>query len=637
MPINEAAGTAPNLSPKFKQRLQTPVKGMNTVRPPHEIGEMEIADSVNFWVSPYGKFGTRWGTRKMMPVPLSTSGIGEAQYPVTKSTTGTDYLSITNMDYLPSSDVYILFADRRVFAIPRVSYWGLNAGWSWGEWETLDGNTVREAVDDDDDAPSVRYYMSDKGEWFTWDCEEPVSLVVVEEPATLPCAAEAPGGRALYLGLTNALTSDAPIISALFYGKLYVATGGALQVVYTVRDIDLDEDPHSPEDRAVGDIYVETLEAHALSNPSPDQAGAIGVRANRLWVTQRAGSKVWYSGVDDAKDWGWDGTGDDPAYTGGSFNVDRDDGGVLNGLVNFTDRLMLFKYDANGVRNTVHRVIGSLSGADGDYLRREQAAEGISAIDARCICPSGDDVLFAGAGGIYSLQLVDSIGNVGSIPQSLRVNSVFDEDRPKHMGYSARYGVAFAVLTSGQVMMLHRGAEGWFRFIFAGFTPSCVSCLGDDMFFGSREGTVLRFDRDVELDGVDSDGSGGNNPSKAFLSRVFTFDQPPYRSFFEKFMLAVSVRSSGRVYLDVRTDYGSVYQRTIPFAGEANVPVGWDDAISQWDTEATGWDRTGVELMQAKVSKGADNFQIRIASTAALDVLDMIAYGAYTTDPRWKW
>ncbi|HQE61715.1 MAG TPA: hypothetical protein PLV10_05550, partial [Candidatus Latescibacteria bacterium] len=42
-------------------------------------------------------------------------------------------------------------------------------------------------------------------------------------------------------GLTNALTSDAPIISALFYGKLYVATGGALQVIYTVRDIDLEK------------------------------------------------------------------------------------------------------------------------------------------------------------------------------------------------------------------------------------------------------------------------------------------------------------------------------------------------------------------------------------------------------------
>lgn len=55
------------------------------------------------------------------------------------------------------------------------------------------------------------------------------------------------------------------------------------------------------------------------------------------------------------------------------------------------------------------------------------------------------------------------------------------------------------------------------------------------------------------------------------------------------------------------------------------------------DSDSTGWDRTGVELMQAKVSKASDNFQIRIASTAAIDVLDMIAYGAYTTDPRWKW
>lgn len=847
MPINEQAGTGPNLRPPFKSRIPIPVKGMNTVRPPHTLADEEMFDSVNFWISPYGRFGTRWGTSCLMPFPLSKEGLmepkthvrvplpGSGQYylgrsgleavgvkvngaaqvegedfsvdlaegklefleghvppegalitadltytrsvlydglgygngsaldffssykeilpgslsvqvaglvPVSTawsadlaagkvsfvdapteaativasythggtSVTGEevgvgdgetlsfslansgvdagtlsvsvagivteDYvadlaegtitfnapprdtgwvtasyectyteegrllergaLPVAAMDYLPSSDVYVLFAGRRAFSVPRQSWWGLQEGWTWGAWEILDGRTVREAIPSSGDYLD-RYFFAEDGQWFSWDGSEPAALAVVSEPSGLPCARRLLGGVPTYIGDTNAPSDDTPILSALYYAKLYVATGGALQRVYTVTESDLDNDPHYPEDRAAGDVHIETVAARALSNPAPDQAGALAIRVNRLWVSQRGGSRVWFSGVDDALDWGWDGTGLDPSYTGGSFNIDKEDGGSLSGLCNFKDRLVCFKHDPNGVRNTIHRVLGTISGAEGDYFRREQIAEGISSIDARCVCPAGDDVLFAGAGGIYSLQLVDAMGNVGSVPQSLRVNSLLDGDRPRQMAYSPRRGIAFSVLRSGQVMLLHRGAEAWFRFVFAGFTPNCVACLGDEIFLGSREGMAYLYDSKVELDGVDSDGTGGRNPTKAFLTRAYDFGQPAYRSFFEKFMLALSVRSSGRVYLDVRTDYGSVYQRTIPFSQEASVPAGWDETTSQWDSEVSGWDRTGVVTMQAKISKASENFQLRIASTAAVDVLDMVAYGSYLTDLRWRW
>ena len=162
-------------------------------------------------------------------------------------------------------------------------------------------------------------------------------------------------------------------------------------------------------------------------------------------------------------------------------------------------------------------------------------------------------------------------------------------------------------------------------------------CLGDSVFFGSGAGQLYMLDSSVEQDGVYSDGSGGAEFSKAFLTRVYDFGQPLYRAFLEKFMLAMSVRSAGKVYLDVRTEYGSNYERTIPFEGEAEAPVGWGSALSVWDSSACGWGRCGVAVMQAKVSKIGDNFQLRIASTAAVDVLDMFAYGVYTTDKRWRW
>lgn len=847
MPVNERAGSGPNARPQFKQRVPIPVRGMNTVRPPHSLSEDEMYDSVNFWVSPYGRFGSRWGTTKIMPFPLTKEGLmepnthvrvsllSEGQYSLgrrnlqsivvrvgtTVQTAGTDYsadltegvltflaghlpqsgsvvsadltyersvlrdrlgygngtdldfftsfgnikaetlevhvagvlpksgewsadlatgkvtftapptetatilasysyggvavtgenlgvgdgtktafslahagvdtgtlsikvagvqsedyavdlatgvvtfnvppldkgwvtasyactctdagkvlekgvLPLAAMDYLPSSDAYILFAGRKVFAIPRRSCWGLRDGWTWGSWELRGTRRVREALPPSEAQP-VRYFFSDDGTWFSWDGQTPETFVPVGVPEGLPCSRTLCGGVPVYVGDTNAPTDETPILSALFYARLYVATGGGLQRVYTVTESHLSDEPHYPEDRTVGNIHVETVAARALSNPAPDQAGALAVRVNRLWVSQRGGSRVWFSGVDDPLDWGWDGTGANPAFTGGSFNIDREDGGSLSGLCNFKDRLVCFKFDPNGVRNTIHRVLGTISGADGDYFRREQIAEGISAIDARCVCPAGDDVLFAGAGGIYSLQLVDAMGNVGSVPQSLRVNSLLDDDRPRQMAYSPRRGIAFTVLRSGQVMIFHRGAEAWFRFVFSGFKPNCVACLGDEIFFGGQNGMAYVYDPNTDLDGVESDGTGGSNPTKSFLSRAFDFGQPAYRSFFEKFMLALSVRSSGRVYLDVRTGYGSTHQRSIPFSQEASAPMGWDQEDSQWDSETSGWDRTGVVTMQAKVSKSADNFQLRISSTASVDVLDMIAYGAYLTDLRWNW
>lgn len=851
MPFNEKAGTGPRILPPFKQAIPAPVKGMNTVRPPHEVGETEMTDSINFWISPYGRFGSRWGTSKMMPVALSKESLGEKQYPIARvlgaaneffagstdlsscaievngvaqivdvdytinlvsgvisfkeghvpdadasvvadivstptetdqligtgdasklifplptreieagtitataagllvaasactfdltaktltfdqapaavgaitagythstdvvvtgesvatgdgsttafslangnivagtvsiyiagllvdpsaytltlatgslsfsapplaagdiavsydyavSITGRDIrrgnLPVLRMDYLPKADAYIVFAGRRVFAIPRKSRWGLGDGWTWGEWEARSGKTIREALPPSNGAPpgTERYAMSDKGVWYHWIGENPLSEVA--DVSAFSFIKEKPGGRALYVGDLNSVSDLAPVTTVLFYGRLYVASGGALQAVYVVEDHHLDDDPHTPEDRRVGDIYVETVAAHALSNPAPDAAGALAIRVNRLWVAERNGSKVWFSGVDDAKDWGWDATGTDPSFLGGSFNIDKDDGGVLSGVTNFKDRLVCFKYDGNGVRSTIHRVLGTMSGFEGDAFRREQIAEGISATSSACVCSTGDDVLFAGPGGIYALQLVDSVGNVGSIPQSLRIDSILDKDRVVHLAYSARRGMVFSVLQSGESFMLHRGAEAWFRFIFAGFSASSVSCLGDDVFWGGKNGQVYLFDDGVELDGVESDGSGGANPTKAFLSRVFSFGQPAYRSFLEKFMLAAEIRSSGRIYLDVRTDYGAQYERTIPFTSEANVPTGWDYPNSIWDDATSGWDRSGIATMQAKISKASDNFQLRLASTAALDILEMICYGSYLTDHRYPW
>jgi hypothetical protein len=635
MPRDNISSGGVKAFPVAKGRIQIPIKGINYARSSHEIADDEATEVVNWWLSQYGRFETRPGTSVMTIVPFSESGtirvVNEEDVTQTKvrlSTSGNDILPIRAVEWYAPSELFVVFAGNYCYTVPKESRWGLVEGVTWGSWETIEEKNVRRAG-------TTSYYMDDAGDWWVLSDEEPHTLIAVSDPSTIPCSKVQPGGGAMFVGeLTSpSLTSD--ITAALFYGKLYIASGGNLQRFYVVSSSDLSGEPHDPEDRTEGDQYLETVSARALSNPAPDAAGALAVRVGRLWVGERDGSKVWFSGADDARDWGWNGTGTDPGLNGGSFNIDTKDGGTVSGICNFKTQLIVFK---GGSRNTIHKILGTMSGDMGDPFRREPVAEGVSCRSPRCVAQSGDDVLFAGDGGVYSLQMVDAVGNMGTVPQSLKVNPRLNDDIPKQVVFNARTWMSFMVMNSGDVYIIHRGVEGWYRMVLGGsIKASCALSMNGEVYFGTRSGLVLRFDEHASRDATQSDGANGYEFSKVFRTKTFSLGGDTARAYVEKLMLALEVRRSGTVYLDVRCDYGSKYLRTIKFERAALEPRGWDDLESAWDSDGTGWDQAGISMIQAKVSKATDNIQFQITTDSSVSMLDMLVYAAGLGDRRWDW
>ena len=628
-------GGTGHLGNNIRVRIDIPIKGVNCARSSHDIDKMEMHASSNFWVSPYGRFGTRWGTSLLAPIGISASGTGSTLMGIVrKSSTGTDFYSIRAIEYLPLGECYIVFAGRKVYTIPQTSRWGI-VGRHWGTWETISTVNVRRAIPDEGTDGYPFYYMSDGCEWYS-QASSGAALSSIADASVLAFTSVIPGGCIRYIGETNATTVDDKIACALFYSRLYVASGGNLQNVYKVTQADLDDHPHSPEDRAVDDIYIENVLIESLSNVAPDAAGSVAVRVNRLWVGERDGSRLWYSGPDAPGDWGWNGTGTDPSsppLDGGSMSIDANDGANITGICNFKSMLAIFK--SGIMRHTIHKIEGSLA-SESDPFYREQIADGMSARSEMCIATSGDDVLFASSGGMYSLELVDSVGNVGSVPKSLRINPILDDDPPMCMKYSPRYGVHFIILESNKAMLYHRGIDAWFPFYFS-FSPSAVGCINDEVIIGTTNGNVLLYDRDVISDEVDSDSVAGKEITSSFYSRVFDFDQPNLTHFVERMSIAMLVKSVGRIYMDAIDEYGSEYWDAYNFGGDSiNPKCSWDDSNCAWDSEESGWDRSGIMVVEDRIMKEFSNFQFAISTSAAIDILDIMLFGSYVGDKLYR-
>lgn len=420
------------------------------------------------------------------------------------------------------------------------------------------------------------------------------------------------GGAPAEIGQTNMVSPTAQVQLALFHGDIYIATGGALQRVRW--------------DSGTSALVLETVTAQTYSLPAPDAAGSLIVRNSRLWVGERDGSTVWYSGTDDGLDWGRDpsaGDGNGLTLNGGSIFVDVDDGGQIVGFANFKDNLIIFK---NGKRRSIHKVQSDPS--DAASFARIQISEGISALSGSLVAHVDTDVLYCGTGGVFSLQVTDYVGSVASVPASLKVNNYYEAGTPTTAAYSAEFGMMFVALGGSNILVYHRGAEAWFRWVFNfGGTVSAIASIEGDVYFGTTDGNVYILDQSKVDD-------AGNDFISSFVSRVSNFGAKLRRSFVRDLWFALEAKSAGKAFVDLRGDFGARYDGTVSVDATDAFSSTWD--TTQWDSPSSKWDASGVIEFRVHVGKIEDNFQFSVTTTGGVRFLKMGVDGARLTKRRWK-
>lgn len=406
------------------------------------------------------------------------------------------------------------------------------------------------------------------------------------------------------LGTLNNITDDNPVSIAIFCGDAYIASGGMLQVY----------------DGASLSNVVST----SYSLPAPESSGCLAVRGDRLWVGQSGGSKVWHSGINDPLDWGRDPTsaeGEGEDLNGGSFNVDREDGGTISGLCNFAADLVIFKA---GSRNSIHKVTGNTSGATGD-ISREQLAEGASALSPSLAAVIDRDILFAGVSGVQSLQITDQLGNIASVPVSLEMKPLYDAFSPQAMVFAPMLGIVFLVLDTNHILTYHRDREAWFPWQFSSFTPSHVSVVNDNVYFGSQDGQIYILDEAL----IDDDETPF---TKNFTTAAMSFSASTRKLRMAWFYMTYDAPQGGVLSLDARLYYGSQYVKTENNVSDVYSNSEWD--VSVWDSLESQWDGFSLSTARIRIGLQGDNIQLRLATIAPIRIYDMWCHGAYLSRRR---
>ena len=144
---------------------------------------------------------------------------------------------------------------------------------------------------------------------------------------------------------------------------------------------------------------------------------------NRLWAAGVAAnpSRLYYSSNVDPEDW---------TTTGGSIDIDPNDGDMITGLASHKDELIVFKGPNKG---SIHRITGS-SPTGSDAFARKNFVNGLGACWHNAIFKFGDDVGFVSQyGSVHSLSATAAYGdffeaslsrpiNIGWIRASLNYN-----------------------------------------------------------------------------------------------------------------------------------------------------------------------------------------------------------------------
>lgn len=145
---------------------------------------------------------------------------------------------------------------------------------------------------------------------------------------------------------------------------------------------------------------------------SPPRFSFSVAHKNRLWAAgvYASPSRLYYSSNTDPEDW---------TTTGGSIDIDPNDGDVITGLVSHKDELWVFKGPNKG---SIHRITGS-SPTGSDAFARKNFVNGIGACWHNAIFRFADDIGFVSQyGSVHSLSATAAYGDFFEASLSRPIN-----------------------------------------------------------------------------------------------------------------------------------------------------------------------------------------------------------------------
>ena len=170
--------------------------------------------------------------------------------------------------------------------------------------------------------------------------------------------------------------------------------------------------------------------AQALAG-SPPRFSFSASHKNRLWAAgvYANPSRLYYSSNTDPEDW---------TTSGGSIDIDPNDGDMLTGVVSHKDELFVFKGPNKG---SIHRITGSSpTGSDG--FARKPLVYGLGACWHNAIFRFADDIGFVSQfGSVHSLSATAAYGDFFEAALSRPINKwIFEHlnyTRLRHIGATA--------------------------------------------------------------------------------------------------------------------------------------------------------------------------------------------------------
>jgi hypothetical protein len=156
---------------------------------------------------------------------------------------------------------------------------------------------------------------------------------------------------------------------------------------------------------------------------SPPRFSFSVAHKNRLWAAgvYANPSRLYYSSNTDPEDW---------TTTGGSIDIDPNDGDIITGLVSHKDELWVFKGPNKG---SIHRITGS-SPTGSDAFARKNFVNGIGACWQNGIFRFADDIGFVSQyGSVHSLSATSAYGDFFEASLSRPINNGWIRD---HLNYN---------------------------------------------------------------------------------------------------------------------------------------------------------------------------------------------------------
>lgn len=405
------------------------------------------------------------------------------------------------------------------------------------------------------------------------------------------------GGAATELGNLSSGSSEGYLTGAMFCGNLFIASGGALQYY----------DGTSLASLTTGCTY---------SLAPPASVDLVAVIKNRLWLGN--GSDINHSGVADYTDWGRDplaGEGNGELLNGGSFSVEKDDGDDIKAFAAFQENLLVFKGSNN---NTIHAITGTTSS---DFYP-VQKSKGLSCLHSMALGTVDSDVLFCGNGGIYSYRVVDTVGNTQAVPLSLKIKPDLDYANILGAAYSAHLGYFFVITEGNTTYLLHKPTGIWYRWRFAGFSPTSTGEHNDEVYFGGNDGQIYRLNLEASTD-------DGNEFEAMAHSKAFKGSSPKAINV-KRAYLWVKYRTTGIISLAAYGKLGEEKLKTGSNEGEGitRICFGGDGVVFGGDGVVFGRSNPTKKVM-FKINREADDVQVRITTTARIVLMHMSLDGAY--------